>query len=76
MVPNDNLIKTAKDFAGKRIVYPSGSSSASLMEAYFRVAGIPRDKINLIGVDSNSLATPMLLATWTAPSLRSRILSQ
>ena len=57
MVPNDSLIKTAKDFAGKRIVYPSGSSSASLMEAYFRVAGIPRDKINLIGVDSSALAS-------------------
>jgi NitT/TauT family transport system substrate-binding protein len=57
MVPNDSPIKSAKDFAGKRIVYPSGSSSASLMEAYFRVAGIPRDKVNLIGVDSSALAS-------------------
>ena len=31
MVPQDSPIKSATDFVGKRIVYPSGSSSASLM---------------------------------------------
>jgi NitT/TauT family transport system substrate-binding protein len=57
MVPQDSPIKSAKDFAGKRIVYPSGSSSASLMEAFFRVAGVARDSVNLIGVDPSALAS-------------------
>jgi len=57
MVPLDSPAKSAKDFAGKRIVYPSGSSSASLMEAFFRVAGVARDSVNLIGVDPTALAS-------------------
>jgi NitT/TauT family transport system substrate-binding protein len=57
IVPQNSAVKSAKDFAGKRIVYPSGSSSASLMEAFFRVSGVPRDSINLIGVDPSALAS-------------------
>jgi NitT/TauT family transport system substrate-binding protein len=57
IVPQNSPIMSAKDFSGKRIVYPSGSSSASLMDAFFRVSGVPRASINLIGVDPSALAS-------------------
>src|SRR5262249_11957615 len=41
VVPNGSAIRSARDFAGKRIVYASGSSAASLMDAYFLLWGVP-----------------------------------
>lgn len=61
MLPLDSPIKSAtdsaKDFVGKRIVYPSGGSSSSLMEAFFRLVNVARDSVNLIGVDPSALAS-------------------
>lgn len=55
MVPDDSAIHTAKDLAGKRVVFATGSASASLMDAFFAKAGLRRDQMTLIGVDSSAL---------------------
>jgi NitT/TauT family transport system substrate-binding protein len=55
MVPSDSTVKTAKDLAGKRVVFATGSASASLMDAFFHKSGLTRDQMTLIGVDSSAL---------------------
>lgn len=55
MVPSNSAIKTAKDLVGKRVVFATGSASASLMDAFFKRAGLRRDEMTLIGVDSSGL---------------------
>mgnify|MGYP001604929142 CR=1 FL=1 len=55
MMPVNGNIKTAKDLIGKRIVYASGSASASLLDAFFEKAGLKRSQMTLIGVDSSAL---------------------
>jgi NitT/TauT family transport system substrate-binding protein len=57
IVPENSPIRTPQDLVGKRIVYPLGGASASLMEAFFNVAKLPRGQLNLVGVDSSALAS-------------------
>ena len=57
LVSADSPIKEPKDLLGKRIVYPLGGASASLMEAFFHDAHLPRDQLHLVGVDGSALAS-------------------
>jgi NitT/TauT family transport system substrate-binding protein len=57
LVSEDSPIKEPKDLLGKRIVYPLGGASASLMEAFFHDAHLPRDDLHLVGVDGSALAS-------------------
>lgn len=57
IVPANGPIHTPQDLVGRRIVYPLGGASASLMQAFFNAAKLPKDKLNLIGVDSSALAS-------------------
>lgn len=55
MVPSNGNMKTAKDLVGKRVVFATGSASASLMSAFFTKAGLRQDQMTLIGVNSSAL---------------------
>ena len=57
IVPEDSPIKAPQDLLGKRIVYPLGGASASLMEAFYNVAKLPKSELKLVGVDSSALAS-------------------
>jgi NitT/TauT family transport system substrate-binding protein len=57
IVPVESAIKVPQDLLGKRIAYPLGGASSSLMEAFFTVAKLPRDQMKLVGVDSSALAS-------------------
>jgi len=54
-VPIDGPIKTAHDLAGKKLAYVLGGGSATLLDAFFKRAGIARSDVTLIGVDSSAL---------------------
>lgn len=57
VVPVDSPIREPKDFIGKRIAYPLGGSSASLMDAFWRSVGLTREQMNLVGVDASAIAS-------------------
>lgn len=57
VVPIDSPIKEPKDFIGKRIAFPLGGSSGSLMGAFWHYVGLTREQMTLIGVDSSAIAS-------------------
>ena len=57
LVPADSGWTTLKDLKGKKIVVPSGSATATLLDAFLKAGGVSRSDFTFINVDSTAMVS-------------------
>jgi NitT/TauT family transport system substrate-binding protein len=57
VVPVDSPVREPKDFVGKRVAYPLGGSSAALLDAFWKLVGVDKSQVKLLGVDTSAIAS-------------------
>lgn len=61
IVPIAGNYATLKDLKGKKIVVPNGAATAPFLDAFFKGAGVSRQDIQVVNVDSQAM-----VATYTS----------